>query len=79
MCGLVLATMLYVVTGVFFESAPIWVRALVGLFGVMLGGGGIAASTSFLALKLLGYPSVALYDGSLLDWSTDPDLPLIVD
>ena len=42
-------------------------------------GGGIAASTSFLALKLLGYPSVALYDGSLLDWSTDPNLPLIVD
>ena len=44
MCALVLATMLYLVTGVFFESAPIWVRALVGLFGVMLGGGGIAAA-----------------------------------
>ena len=42
-------------------------------------GGGIAASTSFFALRLLGFDNVALYDGSLLAWSADPDLPLIVD
>jgi len=42
-------------------------------------GGGIAASTSFFALHLLGYNNVSLYDGSLLEWSADPALPLIVD
>lgn len=42
-------------------------------------GGGIAASTSFFALRLLGYSNVSLYDGSLLEWSQDPDLPLLVD
>ena len=42
-------------------------------------GGGIAASTTFFALTLLGYDKVSLYDGSLLEWSADPDLPLVVD
>jgi thiosulfate/3-mercaptopyruvate sulfurtransferase len=42
-------------------------------------GGGIAASTTFFALRLLGYDNVALYDGSLLEWSSDSTLPLLVD
>lgn len=42
-------------------------------------GGGIAASTTFFALQLLGYDNVALYDGSLLEWSSDAGLPLLVD
>ncbi len=39
-------------------------------------GGGIAASTTFFALQLLGMDNVTLYDGSLLEWSADPKLPL---
>jgi len=42
-------------------------------------GGGIAASTTFVALRLLGYENLSLYDGSLLEWSADPDLPLLID
>lgn len=41
-------------------------------------GGGIAASGASFALAMLGHPNVALYDGSLLEWSKDPGLPLIV-
>lgn len=41
-------------------------------------GGGIAASGISFALAMLGHPNVALYDGSLLEWSKDPSLPLIV-
>ncbi len=41
-------------------------------------GGGIAASGISFALAMLGHPHVALYDGSLLEWSKDPSLPLIV-
>ena len=39
-------------------------------------GGGIAASTAFLALNTLGYTNVSLYDGSLLEWTKDPEAPL---
>jgi thiosulfate/3-mercaptopyruvate sulfurtransferase len=39
-------------------------------------GGGIAASTAFLALDVLGYPNIALYDGSLMEWNQDPNAPL---
>lgn len=39
-------------------------------------GGGLAASTVFFALAVLGYDNVALYDGSLFDWSSDPALPM---
>jgi thiosulfate/3-mercaptopyruvate sulfurtransferase len=41
-------------------------------------GGGIAASTAFLALDTLGYTNVSLYDGSLLEWAQDPEAPLEV-
>ncbi|NND49855.1 MAG: sulfurtransferase [Rhizobiales bacterium] len=40
-------------------------------------GGGIAASTVFLALTLLGYDNVSLYDGSLLEWTSDPAAPMV--
>lgn len=40
-------------------------------------GGGIAASTVFFALALVGHDNVALYDGSLFDWTSDPDLPVV--
>lgn len=39
-------------------------------------GGGIAAACDALALTLLGYDDVAVYDGSLAEWSNDPSLPM---
>lgn len=41
-------------------------------------GGGIAASTAFLALKLIGWDHIALYDGSLMEWNDDPVAPIEV-
>ena len=42
-------------------------------------GSGIAASGDALALVLLGATNVAVYDGSLAEWASDPSLPLEVD
>ena len=39
-------------------------------------GGGISATMDALALALLGHPSVAVYDGSMAEWSRDPGLPM---
>jgi thiosulfate/3-mercaptopyruvate sulfurtransferase len=39
--------------------------------------GGIAATSDALALVLLGRDDVALYDGSLNEWSADADAPLV--
>jgi thiosulfate/3-mercaptopyruvate sulfurtransferase len=39
-------------------------------------GGGIAATTDAMALTLLGHPDVAVYDGSLAEWCSDPSLPM---
>ncbi|MFK0019720.1 sulfurtransferase [Streptomyces sp. NPDC090798] len=39
-------------------------------------GGGISAAGTALALTLLGRQDVALYDGSLEEWSQDPSRPL---
>ena len=39
-------------------------------------GGGVAASSDALALTLLGHDNVAVYDGSMLEWAADPELPL---
>lgn len=39
-------------------------------------GGGIAASADALALVMLGHPEVKLYDASMSEWATDPDLPM---
>jgi thiosulfate/3-mercaptopyruvate sulfurtransferase len=42
-------------------------------------GGGVTAAGSALALTLLGVSNIAVYDGSLNEWSADPALPLIVE
>jgi thiosulfate/3-mercaptopyruvate sulfurtransferase len=39
-------------------------------------GAGIAASSDALALTLLGVPNVAVYDGSLAEWTADATLPM---
>jgi thiosulfate/3-mercaptopyruvate sulfurtransferase len=39
-------------------------------------GGGISATVDVFALSMLGRDDVVLYDGSLTEWSADPDLPL---
>jgi thiosulfate/3-mercaptopyruvate sulfurtransferase len=39
-------------------------------------GGGIAASADALVLVMLGHPEVKLYDASLGEWATDPNLPM---
>ena len=39
-------------------------------------GGGISATMNALALTRLGHPSVAVYDGSMAEWTRDPDLPM---
>jgi DNA-binding NtrC family response regulator len=37
---------------------------------------GVRASHDYFVLRLLGYPRVRLYDGSFLEWSADPTLPV---
>ncbi len=39
-------------------------------------GGGIAASADAFVLTLLGHPEVRLYDASLSEWATEPNLPM---
>jgi len=39
-------------------------------------GGGISATMDALALTRLGHPSVAVYDGSMSEWTKDPGLPM---
>ncbi|MCK9249247.1 MAG: sulfurtransferase [Solirubrobacteraceae bacterium] len=39
-------------------------------------GGGISATVDLFALSLLGRDDARLYDGSLTEWSADPELPL---
>lgn len=42
-------------------------------------GAGIAASSDALALTVLGHRDVAVYDGSLAEWTSDPDAPMETD
>lgn len=58
-------------------------RSLFRQVGVMPGkrvitycGGGYAACHAFLALGLIGFENVAVYDGSMAEWSRDPTLPM---
>ena len=39
-------------------------------------GGGISATLDAFALTLLGEPDVAVYDGSMGEWTADPSLPM---
>ncbi len=41
-------------------------------------GGGIAASGTFFVLERLGHRCQALYDHSLLEWSSDPAMPMVL-
>lgn len=40
-------------------------------------GGGIAATWNALMLNKLGQPNVAVYDGSMNEWTSDPSCPVI--
>lgn len=46
---------------------------------VLYCGGGVTAAGAALALTVLGVSDIAVYDGSLSEWSADPGLPLIVE
>jgi thiosulfate/3-mercaptopyruvate sulfurtransferase len=37
---------------------------------------GLRCTNTYLVLKLLGYPKVKSYDGSMIEWSNIPDLPV---
>lgn len=39
-------------------------------------GGGISATIDAFALRLLGHSNVAVYDGSMSEWASDPQLPM---
>jgi thiosulfate/3-mercaptopyruvate sulfurtransferase len=39
-------------------------------------GGGISATMDALALVRISHPNVAVYDGSMSEWSRDPDMPM---
>lgn len=39
-------------------------------------GSGVAAASDAFVLRLLGHENVAVYDGSLVEWCADPELPL---
>lgn len=42
-------------------------------------GGGIAASSNALALTIAGHGNVSVYDGSLTEWTADPEMPMETD
>ncbi|NND51860.1 MAG: sulfurtransferase [Flavobacteriaceae bacterium] len=42
-------------------------------------GGGIAASSDAFILHLLGHKNIAVYDGGLIEWCSDRNLPLALD
>ncbi len=37
---------------------------------------GVRAAHTYFVLRLLGYPSVRMYDGSWADWGSDPNVPI---
>ena len=65
-----------------FVDADTMHRALddVGAFGapaaITYCGGAIAATVDAFCLALLGHERVSVYDGSLMEWAADPELPM---
>jgi thiosulfate/3-mercaptopyruvate sulfurtransferase len=55
-----------------FEQVGAFSRARV----ITYCGGGIAATLDAFALELLGHPDVAVYDGSLSEWTRDASAPM---
>jgi thiosulfate/3-mercaptopyruvate sulfurtransferase len=69
-------------TGAFLPDAEL--REMFEQAGAMSGGrvitycgGGIAATLDAFLLTWLGVEDVAVYDGSLTEWTADPSLPLV--
>lgn len=64
-----------------FKDAASMRKTLAGLMSqprvITYCGGAIAATVDAFVLKLLGYENVAVYDGSLMEWSTDDSLPMV--
>ncbi|MBF7729059.1 sulfurtransferase [Pseudomonas sp. N040] len=56
----------------FEESAPF------GRPTIVYCGGGVSAAIDALALTMLKHNDVAIYDGSMFEWASDPVLPLVL-
>jgi thiosulfate/3-mercaptopyruvate sulfurtransferase len=52
-------------------------RVLMAERAITYCGGGVAAASDAFALHLLGLEHVAVYDGSMMEWCADPNLPLV--
>jgi thiosulfate/3-mercaptopyruvate sulfurtransferase len=55
-----------------FEDAGVRPEQIVIVYGLH----GVNAAHTYLALRLLGYPSVRVYDGSWAQWGADPARPV---
>ncbi len=74
-------TMIESETAAFLDADRMRARlAASGLLGqptvITYCGGAIAATVDAFCLALCGHDDVAVYDGSLMEWSADPELPM---